>query len=201
MPFRLGTILRTLGHAVSGGGGTPPGSPTISLNSVTHNTATFNHTPPSDADYASTPIYVHRQDGTLVHTGTGSGATITVSGLSPANSYIAVAIAVSTVPLTSVPSVAGCVVAFATYNTATPDNPLYFKWGFNDTTEQHEASPVTLDASVLGMRTIHHLGRGRIFWFMTECDAPVDALEIRNFGFRTYVRDDRIGGIHDANGM
>jgi len=131
-----------------------PGAPTIGAPGLTSTLATFPHTPPSDADYTHTTIYVVTSTG--VYSGTGSGSTISVT-LPPGTAfYGAIAFAYDNVLNVNLPASCAMVGPFATPSGATVDKPLYVKLFVNDQTTQVAAGPWQVDHEHLA--GVHQVG-------------------------------------------
>ena len=179
---------------------TGPGVPVIGDPSVTDSTATFPHVPPTDADYATTVIYITDGSGTVVATGAGSGATITVIGLSAGVIYNATAIAFDANGNSSVPSIGDewPPVRFTTAVSAMPDVPLVVKWWVNDGTTVHPYGPVYLDATRSGSHQIGcppaPMGRGGMLSFRLGCHHP-RWLSVRQIILRAFTPTALPGGL------
>lgn len=176
----------------SGADVTGPGAAGIGLPAVTDTGATFPHVEPPDADYDHTVIYCVSQPGGVVVTGTGSGTTIAVPGLTPGTHWIATAIAYDA---SGNPSVVGAasVVAFDTLSAAVPTMAFYVKWFVNDEDGYHEFGPEVLDAAAvtpyaggsldyrIGGGGFVGLGRGRNIQILIEAHDAV-APEVTSVG-------------------
>ncbi len=194
------TFTRTLRfRQASASGGTAPGPASITLNSFTVTTVTLNHTPPTDADYASTTVYAISLPGGIVATATGTGATITVPGLSGATHYIFVAVATDTSGNRSAIGTASVCECTTAVDTA-PAMPLIVKWFVDDEDTIHEFGPEYLDPTDAGSHRITNLGRGRLLRVRLECHAPVATLQIRSIGLIVQTRERRIGGLRGSLG-
>jgi hypothetical protein len=174
---------------------TGPGAPAIGVETTDSDSVTFSHTPPDDADYATTVIYGWPVYGGTVVTGTGTGASIEVAGLSPATPYIFVPVAYDT---DGNPSTPGRAVQETTLAGDLPDFPLWVKFFVNDETEPIVTEAV--DAMRGGSHPLYHLGVGRTARVRLECHAPVPSLQIRGIGGIYQTRDLLPGGLRDGRG-
>ena len=176
--------------------GTAPGPPTIGMPSIGEEQATFPHTPPTDASYTSTTIFMIPVLGGTTVEGSGSGSLITVSGLTPGVLYSSHGVACGTGGTCSDP---GNVILATTLPASDIEMPAYLKWWVNDEDEMHEHGPEAFDPSVTGDRRFHDLGRGRTWSMMIECHEPV-FFGVRGLGGVMTVPRGQPGGLRNDVG-
>ena len=158
--------------------GAATGEPTIGLSTVGDTSVIFTNTPPSDAYYDTTIIYAYPVYGGTVVTGSGSGATITVSGLQASTLYDFVPEACNASGVGTM----GKPVLEKTLPSNVPAFPLWVKWWVSGEDDMHENSPEAIDAMQRGSHTVRRLGRGRSLRIRLESHAPIPSLSVLGIG-------------------
>ena len=192
-------------HATPAAAGAATSAAGAAIVGLSDTTITLGHTPPTEANYSYTVVYaiLTPGDGTAAVTATGSGATITVSGLQAARGYIFVAVAYNT---DGVPSIVGVnsVAQAETYPTERPDLALLVKLFVNGEPQPRKVyylDPTVVDANSAGATNfeLKPNTRGRIHRVRLECDAPV-RIRCRSIGGLFGVREGEVGGFKGSAG-
>ena len=185
---------------------TPPGDAAVAVQSWTDTSVTLAHTPPADADYDHTTIFAVLVPGdgvTAPVTASGTGTSITVTGLQSGRSYFLVAIAYDA---SGNPSLIGAssVGAGQTWPTDSPALPLLVKCFVNQEATPRKVyalDPTLVDANGAGTTNfeLRPNTRGRTHRIRLECDAPV-MIRLRSLGGVFQVRDAEVGGLKGVAG-
>ena len=189
----------------AGGGAdlTVIGAATIGVTGVTDTTITLSHVPPATVKYSYTQFKAIPINGGTVVTTTGTGATVTLSGLAAGTKYIIVAIPFSIAGIAGTIGVAS-VVETETLQAAVPDLPLIVEHYFDGAsapqiTEMIDAEGVG-DFRLGGGGTA--VGNCILYRQRLVCLAPVERLEVRCLSLLVGVRqlNQQVGGVRSPRG-
>ena len=166
----------------SGADTTPPGAPTLTWDHEdrTSTSLTFGHTPPDDADYDHTEVYAFALEGGEDGSATGSGDTITVSGLTPAQPYLVAAVAYDAAGNRSEPFVLPAVCLTMTPGQDDIAVPMTVRWYPDSDDTEASRSPWKIDPTqaetrgkMRSLRVPLRTGQLRSLRVRAECDGPV----------------------------
>jgi len=181
---------------------TPPAQATLAYASRTATTISGTHTPPADADYATTEVYAISIDGGAQGNVslTSADTTWTIPDLTPGCTYIIVYWTEDATGNKCDPSVLG-----RTYRTtssgSTTTSPMEVRWWRNRDNTVHASAPWNLDPELAGNsgrsrleKVQLHCGQVHNLRLQVRCRAPVNNLEIMEMALNISVPESRPHG-------